>query len=184
MLAVSALILAGGRAARMGGIDKTAIVVDGESIFQRQVRVLAPLVSEIIVSARADISGYRCVRDVADAVGPLAGITAGLEVATTEWLLVIAGDMPYISEPVIRLLFDRGGDEASAFRIAGRPEPLFSLLRVEPAKRAAHELIAQGQMRAAGLLEALRVAWVDEDALRAVDPALASVKSINTPADL
>jgi molybdenum cofactor guanylyltransferase len=184
MIDVSALILAGGRGSRLGGIDKTTLVVDGESIFARQTRVVSPIVSEILVSSPRDIDGYRTVRDVADAVGPLAGITAGLEAAATEWLLVIAGDMPNISEPAIRLLFDRGGDEAAAFRIGGRPEPLCSLLRVAPAKRAAHELIAKGQMRASALLDELRVAWVEEDSLRAVDPALTTIKSINTPADL
>ena len=51
---ISALILAGGRATRMGGIDKTALIVDGETIFARQMRVLAPRVTEIIVSVGAE----------------------------------------------------------------------------------------------------------------------------------
>jgi molybdopterin-guanine dinucleotide biosynthesis protein A len=51
---ITALILAGGKATRLGGVDKTAIVVDGETIFARQVRVLAARVSEIIISVGPD----------------------------------------------------------------------------------------------------------------------------------
>jgi molybdopterin-guanine dinucleotide biosynthesis protein A len=59
---VSALILAGGKATRFGGIAKHLLVVDGETIFARQVRVLAPRVAEILVSCADDIPGYRTVR--------------------------------------------------------------------------------------------------------------------------
>ena len=77
MTAVSALILAGGKATRFGGAAKHQLVVDGETIFARQVRVLAPRVAEILVSGPT-IEGYRTVRDVVEGAGPLAGIAAGL----------------------------------------------------------------------------------------------------------
>jgi len=51
---ITALILAGGRATRMGGVDKTALIVDGETIFARQVRVLAPRVAEVVISLGAE----------------------------------------------------------------------------------------------------------------------------------
>ena len=34
-------------------------------------------------------------------IGPIAGIAAGLAACTTEWLLVLAGDMPYITGPLV-----------------------------------------------------------------------------------
>lgn len=74
---VAALILAGGKATRLGGIAKHELVVDGETIVQRQVRVLAPRVCEIIVSG-ASVAGYRSVHDAREGIGPLAGIAAGL----------------------------------------------------------------------------------------------------------
>src|SRR4051794_32683163 len=94
---ISAVILAGGRATRLGGIAKHAIVVDGETIFSRQVRVLAPRVAEIVVAGNVD--GYRCVQD--DGVGPLGGIAAALAAVATPWLIVIAGDMPWITGELI-----------------------------------------------------------------------------------
>ncbi len=100
----SALILAGGKATRFGGIAKHEIVVDGQTIFERQVAVLAPRVAEILVSSPRDIAGYRTVRDSVENIGPLAGIAAGLAACRTPWLLVVAGDMPYITGPLIDLL--------------------------------------------------------------------------------
>src|SRR5690349_14435133 len=98
---VSALILAGGRATRMGGVDKTAIEIEGVTIFERQRQVLASRVAEIIVSSRGDVAGFRTVRDALADQGPLAGVAAGLAAARTPWLLVVAGDMPYITGALV-----------------------------------------------------------------------------------
>src|SRR5258705_11205204 len=110
---VTALILAGGKATRLGGVDKRELVIAGRTIFERQVEALAPCVAEIIVSSPRPIAGYRSVRDpVADA-GPLAGIAAGLAAAATPWLFVIAGDMPYVHRAFVELGLsraDEGGD--------------------------------------------------------------------------
>src|SRR5438067_7336736 len=100
---VSAVILAGGRATRLGGVAKHEILVGGEPIFARQVRVLAPRVSEILVSGPA-IAGYRSVSDSKAGAGPLAGIAAALVAVRTPWLLVLAGDMPYITGELIDAL--------------------------------------------------------------------------------
>ena len=75
---VTALILAGGKATRFGGIAKHELVVDGQTIFARQVALLRPRVTELIVAAPTDFSPYRTVRDATPGVGPLAGIAAGL----------------------------------------------------------------------------------------------------------
>src|SRR5689334_11482145 len=108
---VSALILAGGRATRFGGIAKHELVIDGQTIFARQVAVLLPRVAEVIVSAPRDeeafrivrdsAPGYRVVRDAASGIGPLAGIAAGLAACHTSWLLVVAGDMPNLTSELI-----------------------------------------------------------------------------------
>src|SRR5579884_4036130 len=92
----AALILAGGRATRLGGVDKLALVIDGASILDRLRAVLAPRVAEIVVATPRDIPGLRCVRD-AEGEGPLAGIAAGLAACALPWLVVVAGDMPHLS---------------------------------------------------------------------------------------
>src|SRR3979409_196295 len=91
---VTALILAGGKATRLGGVDKRELVIGGRTIFERQVEALRPCVAEIVVVAPRPIAGCRPVAALVSDVGPLAGIAAGLAAVTTPWLFVIAGDMP------------------------------------------------------------------------------------------
>lgn len=184
---VSALIVAGGKATRLGGVDKRAIVVDGRTIFERQIAAVSRLVHEVIVSGRTEVAGYRNVVDAVPGLGPLSGIAAGLDSAETPWLLVLAGDMPRIDPAVIELVLSRAGEaDAVGIRIAGRAEPLFSLLRVAVWRPIARARLAARQLRVSALLteESARVHWIEEAELRAVDPQLRSLHNVNTPEDL
>jgi len=159
----------------MGGIAKHEIVVDGETIFARQVRVIAPRVADIVVAG--DVAGYRCVQD--EHVGPLGGIAAALASVSTPWLLVIAGDMPWISGELIEQLIVRApGHDAACVRERGLPEPLVSIVhaRVRP---VIERRLSARQYKASAVFtdEGLDVAWLDDP-----DPLL--LKSINTPDDL
>jgi molybdopterin-guanine dinucleotide biosynthesis protein A len=156
----TALILAGGKATRMGGIAKHALLVDGEPIFARQVRVLAPRVAEIIVSG-AEIAGHRCVRDAIAGVGPLAGIAAGLAAAPTEHLLVVAGDMPELPIDAIDALLVPQPVDAIGTRVAGLPEPLLCCLRVAPCRAAVDAMLAAGDYKASRLFERVETAWIE-----------------------
>jgi molybdopterin-guanine dinucleotide biosynthesis protein A len=185
-MTVSALILAGGKATRFGGIAKHEIVVEGETIFARQVRVLAPFVDEILVSG-AIVDGYRTVRDSIEGAGPLAGITAGLAACRTDWLLIVAGDMPFINGELVQRLIERavtsqdprGGDcaEGVGIRVNGLPEPLVCILhkRVLPAVEGR---LAGGDYKVSRLLtDELWVTWIDD-----ADPT--TVRNLNSPEDL
>ena len=166
---VSALILAGGKATRMGGVDKSAIVVDGRTIFERQLAALGTL--PVIVSSPRNVPGFTTVRDAVDGAGPLAGIAAGLAAATTPWLLVLAGDMPYLTPEVIDRLIARTADDIDAVgvRLAGLPEPLVCVLRVLVFLPLVQARLARGDLKASRLLTdgEARVAWLDETDPRA-----------------
>jgi molybdenum cofactor guanylyltransferase len=185
---VSALILAGGRATRFGGVAKHTIIVNGTTILERQAAVLAPRVAEIIVSSALPIAGYRTVADAIPDGGPLAGIAAGLAAATTPWLLIVAGDMPYLDPAVLDLLLDPSlrDREAVAFEVGGLPEPLLCVVQREPTALRLGLLLARGQRKASRLLtdSGLQVHWIAERELRQLDPMLRSLKNINEPADL
>ena len=178
---VTALILAGGKATRLGGVDKRELVVDGRTIFERQVELLRDAVAEIVVSSPKDIAGFRTVRDAITDGGPLAGIAAGLAGARTPWVLVLAGDMPYMTRAVIdRLISATSGDiDAVGIRIGGLPEPLVCVLSVSACLPAVQARLARGDLKASRLLTEgdLRVAWIDETDARAFG-------SVNVPADL
>src|SRR5512139_3268526 len=114
---VTALILAGGKATRLGGVDKRELVVDGRTIFERQLEALRGL--PVLVSSPRDLPGFTTVRDAIADGGPLAGIAAGLAAARTPWLLVLAGDMPYITAALIErmLAHTRADLDAVGIRI-------------------------------------------------------------------
>jgi len=177
---VSALILAGGRATRFGGIAKHELVVEGATIFERQVRVLAPRVAEILVSMPTPHARYRTVTDVQEGIGPLAGIAAGLAACRTPWLLVIAGDMPYVSDALLERLIERTSHDVDAvgIRIDALPEPLLCVLHTRTLAKVQGR-IAAARFKASGLFtdEGLRVSWLD-----GVDRAL--VRNVNAPEDL
>ena len=183
---LSALILAGGRATRFGGIAKHELVIEGRTIFERQVAVLQPRVAEIIVSG-ATTRGYRTVADAVAGAGPLAGIAAGLAAARTEWLLVVAGDMPYITSAVIDLIASRitTDHDAVGIRIGELPEPLLCALRCS-IRGVVERRIAAGQRKASRLLTdgELRVCWIRDHELRAVDPELRALFNVNAPGDM
>ena len=185
---ITALILAGGKATRMGGVDKRELVIEGRTIFERQVEALAPCVVEIIVSSPRPIAGYRSVRDAVAGAGPLAGIAAGLAAAATPWLFVIAGDMPYVHRAFVELVVSRAEDgcDAVGIRIGGLAEPLCTVMRVAAWREVVARRLAAGRLKASSLLtdESLRVRWIEEDELRAVDPHLRALHNVNAPEDM
>lgn len=185
---ISALILAGGRATRLGGVVKHELVVDGQTIFARQVAVLAPRVAEILVSSPRDVAGYRTIRDVHEGIGPLAGIAAGLAACRTPWLLVVAGDMPFITGALIDRLIDRArasidphaadSVDAIGIRIDGLPEPLLCVLHTRTLPIVERRIAARDYKASRFLTdEELRIDWI-EDADRA------ALRNVNTPEDL
>jgi molybdenum cofactor guanylyltransferase len=186
--AVTALILAGGKATRLGGVDKRELVVDGRTIFERQVDALAGCVAEIVVSSRRAVPGYRTVLDDVADLGPLGGIAAGLAAVTTPWLFVLAGDMPHVDRAFVALVLSRAGDECDAVgvRIGNRPEPLCSVMRVSAWLPIVTRRIAARRLKASELLtdEEVRVRWIEEAEVRAIDPMLRALHNVNTPGDL
>ena len=57
----SAAILAGGQATRFGGRDKSALLVDGRTILDRQLAALAPLTDDLMIVGDRDVAA-RAIR--------------------------------------------------------------------------------------------------------------------------
>jgi len=103
----SAAILAGGRATRFGGRDKGGLLVDGDTIRDRQIAMLSAICDDILL-----VGGDRTddrTRHVADLVGdsgPMGGVHAALTAARHDDVFVIACDMPYVTAPFVEYLLD------------------------------------------------------------------------------
>ncbi|MDR3437057.1 molybdenum cofactor guanylyltransferase MobA [Telmatospirillum sp.] len=126
---VAAVLLAGGQARRLGGIDKMLIKIGGQTLLDRVASRIRPQVSAMLLSANGDPArfvgcGIPVRADVvAGYAGPLAGILTGLEWLRDEhpeisWLASVATDTPLIPEDyVARLLHavqSTGADVACA----------------------------------------------------------------------
>lgn len=190
--AVTACIVAGGHARRLGGALKPLLVVDGETILARQRTVLAPRAAELVIALAAPGAqqalaeqGVRAVYDTVADAGPLAGIAAGFAASARPWLLVVAGDMPYLAPAVLDALLAAAapGLDAVVPRVGGYPEPLCALY----GRRAAAVIdarLAAGDRRTQGILDDLQVGWLDEPRLRALDPELRTFTNMNVPAQI
>jgi molybdopterin-guanine dinucleotide biosynthesis protein A len=99
---LSGIILAGGRALRMGGIDKGLIPLAGRPLIAHVLERLQAQVDDIVINANrhADIYAQFHLPVVPDEndhfAGPLAGIAAALPQCRQEWALVVACDCPVL----------------------------------------------------------------------------------------
>jgi len=154
---ITGLILAGGQATRMGGIDKGLVELRGRTLVERVIGRLQPQVAAVIISANRNIDRYRAfgfpvVLDAEDGLepfpGPLAGMLAGLRAATTPWLAVIPCDAPFLSGELVSRLADAlAGSRAAVAYVGDTIEPMFCLLHTDLAEDLATSL-AHGERRA------------------------------------
>ncbi len=111
------VILAGGQARRMGGVDKALIPLGGTTLIERAIARAAVQVEDLIINANGDPTrfahlGLPVVADrVPGFVGPLAGILAGLEWMranrpNARWLASFACDCPFFPMDMVARLVE------------------------------------------------------------------------------
>ena len=144
-MSISAVLLAGGESRRMGR-DKATLVLEGGVLWERQLGALRNLhPAELFVSARSDPAwrprGVRFIGDALPSRGPISGIAASLGQISTAHLLVLAIDMPLMSEEYLDEICRRiePGGGAVPF-IEGRAEPLAAIYPVESRPEFVHAL--------------------------------------------
>ena len=99
---MTSLILAGGRAQRMGGIDKGLIPFNGKPLIASAITRLKSQVGPILINANRNITKYATyghpviVDETPDFSGPLAGFSAGLKACTSPYLLTVPCDSPLL----------------------------------------------------------------------------------------
>lgn len=174
-------LLAGGRATRLGGIDKAWLQRDGEAQVLRWRRRFAADTGAVLVSANHDLprylhAGLDAVADrVADA-GPLSGLDALAGACRTPWLLTLPVDLVDVDESLLpTLVACRAGDGAYAVDGDG-PQPLVAVWRVAALREAVARALPRGDFGVQRLQATLDMAAV----------AFAGVRfgNLNTPGDL
>jgi molybdopterin-guanine dinucleotide biosynthesis protein A len=177
------VVLAGGASRRFGS-DKGSLTIDGRSLTERALAVLSRACDEVAVASRGrQMPGARLVAD-GPGSGPAAGILGAANAFPGRSLLVLACDLPAVSEPLLaRLLDDRNLDWLLP-RHSGRVEPLCA--RYGPAALAAlEEQVATGDFALHHLQAAdLRIGYLENEALGRFGTPRELFLNINTPEDL
>src|SRR6058998_3304603 len=185
---VAGVIVAGGRAVRMGGRDKAFAAVGGEPIAVRTIRLFHDLFPQVLVATnrpeRFRGFGVETVADRFPGCGPLAGIHAALLATRYPHVFVAACDMPGLDPDVIRFLLARvGGADAVVPCWEGDIEPLHAVYAAG-ALPAIEASLRAGRNAVRDVLRSLRVDYVSEAEMRAVRGAARSLTNVNTPEEL
>ena len=134
---LTALLVSGGKATRLGGITKTALTVDGVPLIKRALSAVcgvSPHCPAVVVGdtdGLDDLGQVTHLREDPPFAGPAAAIAAGIQHVTTEFVAVLATDLPLIDTHTIRALMDAVGDADCAVAVdpTGRAQYLTAVWR-------------------------------------------------------
>ncbi|MGA8170430.1 MAG: molybdenum cofactor guanylyltransferase MobA [Methylocystis sp.] len=117
MVGIYGIILAGGQARRLGGVDKGLIRVGGEAILARLARRLGDQCAGLAVNANGDPTRFKdfglpvVADDIAGFAGPLAGVLAGMDyvaanIVAVSDIVTVPADTPFIPGDLVKRLWD------------------------------------------------------------------------------
>ncbi|MEZ5826535.1 MAG: molybdenum cofactor guanylyltransferase MobA [Geminicoccaceae bacterium] len=159
--AVTAVLLAGGLARRMGGGDKALIELQGKPLVTHAIERLKPQVEAMVLNANGDAGrfsaqGLPVVADtIAGFAGPLAGILAGMRWSLRNrpdhrWLLSVPTDTPFLPADLVERLMtarEQAGTRLACAASAGRTHPVVGLWDVTLADDLEQAMIDEGMRK-------------------------------------
>jgi molybdopterin-guanine dinucleotide biosynthesis protein A len=140
---ITGCILAGGRASRMGGVDKGLQMFRGQTLVQHAIARLQPQVSEVLINANRNptdhaLTGCKVIADTEYAdMGPLSGFLTGLQHCDTEWLVTVPCDSPFFPLDLVARLAEAASQQQALIAMAQTPrlsdktcelQPVFCLM--------------------------------------------------------
>ncbi|MCW2813603.1 MAG: molybdopterin-guanine dinucleotide biosynthesis protein [Nocardioides sp.] len=147
--AYAAVVLAGGRAIRLGGFDKASVEVDGRPLLAHALEAVVDAAEVVVVGEQ--VGTDRPVTFVLESPrygGPVAGLLTGVDALLrhTTTVAVLAVDMPWVTPTTLRRLLDaaHGRDGAVLVDPDGRRQLAFVVDRerlqaVRPDHEAQHD---------------------------------------------
>lgn len=185
----SAALLAGGKSRRMG-FDKQLFHVVRNQLFAGVLQTLTDLFEDVMVVTEypkmyCDL-GMRPVLDIIPGLGPLSGIHAALREAKSEYVYIIACDMPKIDPRYITYLMQR----ITAFPFAACVtkkgdwlEPFHAFYGKQALPIIETDLYA-GKSSVYYLLQKINTLYIKESQARRFTPDWSLFLNLNTPRDL
>lgn len=137
MTSYDAVVVAGGRAQRLGGADKPGLSLGGRPLVAVVVDAVGDAARVVLVGpdrpgVRADVT----TREDPPGSGPVAAIAAGLAHVTAGRVAVLAGDLPFLTADAVRTLLtgldaDDRLDAVVAVDDTGKDQLLLSVWRTD-----------------------------------------------------
>ena len=183
---ITGIVLAGGQGRRMGGTDKGLIDVGGSPLVLRVLARLEPQVARVMINANQNVARYEAFGHpvasdlLPEFAGPLAGLQAGMTMATTRYVVTVPCDSPALPlDLVARLATALALSNASVCvaRTGDRAQPVFALVARAMLPQLTAFLADSGRKIDAwhATVGAIHVDFADE---------AGAFRNINTPADL
>ncbi len=166
---ISSIILSGGHATRMGGVDKGLVLLQNEPLIQHVITRLKPQVDEIFINANREIAAYRGLGypvlqdETDDFLGPLAGFLLGLKHAKHDYVLTVPCDSPLLPLDLVERLLNGMTEALADIAVAssgGDTHPVFCLIKksVLPSLTA---FLAQGERKVSAWQKSQKYVEVD-----------------------
>ena len=189
-MSIGGIVLCGGKSTRMG-VPKATLPFGSEMMLQRVVRLLATVVSPIIVVAAREQSlpplpdDISVARDEREAKGPLEGIRAGLSALpeSIDAAYITSCDVPLLAPAFVERMIELMGDhDIAVMEIDGFPHPLSAIYRRDTLPHI-ESLLAQDRLRPVFLFDVVRTRRVKPEEMTVVDPELRTLRNLNTQED-
>ncbi len=187
------ILLAGGRAARMGGGDKALKTLRGVPLLARVIAILRPQCDFLIVSANGEPARFApfgapiVVDDVGGFAGPLAGILAGLDFIAAQqpqaaFGVSVATDTPFLPTDLVqrlRAVRSAAGAEIACARSGGATHPVIALWPIGIRTALRQALVGENLHKVDRFMARYKLAYADWP-VTPFDPFF----NINEPDDL
>ena len=165
---ITGIVLCGGDARRMGGIEKPLQLLHGTPLVQHVCERLAPQVSRIVISANRDRERYAHFADavIADDVpdrGPLGGLASALRFVTTPYVACVPGDAPQLDTALVARLantLDHAHADVCMPHDGSRTQQLFVFAKTN-LRNTIVDYLDQGHRSVLGWLDARHTVVID-----------------------
>ena len=188
---ISCIALAGGKSKRLGR-NKLIEVIGNKTLFERVMDTLSRFESEIIIvtSEQGNIPKYskhpliKIVKDIFPGRGSLGGIYTGLNTSKTNYNIVVACDMPFLSFDLLKYFVDLAdGFDLVTYNEGNKFEPLHAVYSKNCIAQI-EKMLPNDNIRIIELLKWVRVRNVSREEIDRLDPRHLSFFNINTEAEL
>ncbi|WP_235830785.1 molybdenum cofactor guanylyltransferase [Arthrobacter cheniae] len=155
-LRFDAVVLAGGRSSRLGGVPKAGLILDGQTLLERTCSALVGAGLVVVVgpdpgagTTPALVGSPTFVREEPAFAGPAAALVAGFlsfEGPRAPWCAVVACDMPRVGGLLDILLAEAAADDSFSLVAVddGRDQPLAALYRTADLASGIDAVLAGG----------------------------------------